>query len=330
MPFTSHALTLHQFEGRPLEVTNIFEHVGWRSMLVSRAFIQLEWALMKLGYYSSWLQVKACAMVISCFRFGRRDFANTFALRKYVLLAFLASMRSFGTPGWRIFWILYYVCAKDERDFIVDYTMAWSIQPEYDLEVVIFVDNGRRFSVPCSHKADDRDLLTHMRTFYDLQRTKRGLFELISAKSIQRIDVVKLHNSNIAGKSLKDPLDLGQDGPYGRQSHYFEKPSEMGGNTIRSRLVSEGVLAPPGQQQHALNIIRSWDPQITSVVILFPIVLSLIVSIVWSVVASTMFKADVQTSTQTGFTIGSYVVTAGALLIALVGFLDSKVNAMDR
>jgi hypothetical protein len=142
------------------------------------------------------------------------------------------------------------------------------------------------------------------------------------------------------GKRLKDPLDLGQDGPYSRQSHYFENPSAIKGDTIRSRLIDEGVLTPPGQQRHALNI--------TSIVILFPIVLSLIISIVWSVVASTKFKADVQTSTQTGFTIGSYVVTAGislthspqslsewlilagALLVALVGFLDSKVNAMDR
>lgn len=150
------------------------------------------------------------------------------------------------------------------------------------------------------------------------------------------------------GKRLKDPLDLGQDGPYSRQSHYFENPSAIKGDTIRSRLIDEGVLTPPGQQRHALNIISSWDPQVTSIVILFPIVLSLIISIVWSVVASTKFKADVQTSTQTGFTIGSYVVTAGislthspqslsewlilagALLVALVGFLDSKVNAMDR
>ena len=116
------------------------------------------------------------------------------------------------------------------------------------------------------------------------------------------------------GKRLKDPLDLGQDGPYSRQSHYFENPSAIKGDTIRSRLIDEGVLTPPGQQQHALNIISSWDPQVTSIVILFPIVLSLIISIVWSVVASTKFKADVQTSTQTGFTIGSYVVTAGISL----------------
>jgi sensor domain CHASE-containing protein len=116
---------------------------------------------------------------------------------------------------------------------------------------------------------------------------------------------------NIVGKRLKDSLDLGLLGSYGRQAHYFETPSGLEGDHIQKRLTRQQVLTKPGQQRHALNIIRSWDPQITSVVILFPIVLSLIVSIVWSVVASTTFKADVQTSTQTGFTIGSYVVTAG-------------------
>jgi hypothetical protein len=113
------------------------------------------------------------------------------------------------------------------------------------------------------------------------------------------------------GKRLKDSLDLGLLGSYGRQAHYFESPSALKGDDIQKRLIRQHVLTKPSQQKNALNIIRSWDPQVTTKVIIFPILLSLIVSIVWSVVASTKFKADVQTSTQTGFTIGSYVVTAG-------------------
>lgn len=71
------------------------------------------------------------------------------------------------------------------------------------------------------------------------------------------------------------------------------------------------VLTSAGRQTHALNIVRSWDPYVTSIIVLFPVVLSLSVSIVWSVVASVRFNADVQASTQTGFTIGAYIVTAG-------------------
>jgi hypothetical protein len=115
---------------------------------------------------------------------------------------------------------------------------------------------------------------------------------------------------------------------------------------------SIGVLTQPGQQTHALNIVRTWDPYVANIMVLLPVALSLSVSVVWSVVASVIFKADVQACTQTGFTIGGYVVTAdtwhscsccdgaysqgqsyvaddesGSLPIALVAFLDTKVNA---
>jgi hypothetical protein len=72
-----------------------------------------------------------------------------------------------------------------------------------------------------------------------------------------------------------------------------------------------GVLGSPGSQTHALNIVRSWDPQITTVIILIPIGLSLMISVLWSIIATRHFKQDAQLSTQTGFTIGSYVLTAG-------------------
>ena len=71
-------------------------------------------------------------------------------------------------------------------------------------------------------------------------------------------------------------------------------------------------LLSSGTQARALNIVRDWDPHVTSIIIIFPTALSLIISIVWSIVAAVHFKADVQASVQTGFTIGSYVVTAGA------------------
>jgi hypothetical protein len=76
-----------------------------------------------------------------------------------------------------------------------------------------------------------------------------------------------------------------------------------------------GVLTQPSQQTHALNIVRTWDPNVATIMVLLPVALSLSVSVIWSVVVLVCFKADVQASTQTGFTIGGYVVTAGTLLI---------------
>jgi hypothetical protein len=66
------------------------------------------------------------------------------------------------------------------------------------------------------------------------------------------------------------------------------------------------------------DIVLSWDLYVTNFIALLPVVLSFSVSVVWSVVASVHFKADVQASTQTGFAIGSYVVTAGMLKERLI------------
>ena len=80
---------------------------------------------------------------------------------------------------------------------------------------------------------------------------------------------------------------------------------------IVRRLQKDGVLTERDRQTRALNIIRSWDPYVTSIIVIIPVLFSLFISIIWSVVASVYYKADVNASTQTGFTIGSYVVTAG-------------------
>lgn len=86
--------------------------------------------------------------------------------------------------------------------------------------------------------------------------------------------------------------------------------------------MADDVLVMRGTSPtYALNIVRSWDPYITSIIILLPIILSLCVSVTWSIVATLHFKADAQVSTQTGFTIGSYVVTAGKLAQTIIYFL---------
>ncbi|KAF2106527.1 hypothetical protein BDV96DRAFT_694039 [Lophiotrema nucula] len=89
----------------------------------------------------------------------------------------------------------------------------------------------------------------------------------------------------------------------------------------------QATSVPP--QRRALNVIRTWNPQSATVIVLFPFVLGTIISIVWPIVATRRYDADVQDSVQTGFAVGSYVVTAGALLVALVAFLDTKSNVKD-
>lgn len=78
------------------------------------------------------------------------------------------------------------------------------------------------------------------------------------------------------------------------------------------RLINEGALTERTDRKHGLNIVRAWDPYITSAIVIIPVLFSFIISIAWALVASAYYKVDINTSTQTGFTIGSYVVTAGA------------------
>jgi hypothetical protein len=121
----------------------------------------------------------------------------------------------------------------------------------------------------------------------------------------------QLENVYAVGVSVGPPLALGKHGPYGRQIYYFKDPSDATGTEIGTRLEAEGVMKEAGKQTRALNIVRSWDPYVTTVIILVPVGLSLVVAVLWSVIATLYFKQDAQASTQTGFTIGSYVVTAG-------------------
>lgn len=230
---------------------------------------------------------------------------------------------------------MYFLCAKDGTEFIDDYTAAWSIQQGFEREAILFVDNSRRLVVPCSKDAEDKALLEHLRMFYDLNRTGRGVFELLGPKTSQRIDIVQvwyydnlyryrrsfadttvdhqLQQDHAVGDSIGVPLKLGRHGSYSRQIYYFKYTSDITGTAIRDRLSTEKVLTLRHQQTNALNIVRGWDPHVASLVVLFPIALSLSISIVWSAVAVASFKMDVQASVQTGFTIGSYVVTAGTL-----------------
>ncbi|KAF2679043.1 hypothetical protein K458DRAFT_315415 [Lentithecium fluviatile CBS 122367] len=212
----------------------------------------------------------------------------------------------------------------DKSDFLADYCAAWRQQSQTDLEIIVFIDNGSRLAIPCPRDLDDRSLLWHIRIFYDLIRARGGLFELLGPTSSERIDILKLENGDPVGPVTGPPLALGKHGPYGRQIYHFKDPSRAEGIKVGSRLLDEGVMMQSGAQECALNIVRSWDPYATTVIVLVPVGLSLVISVLWSALAIYYFKQEAQASTQAGFTIGGYVVTAGTLLVALVAFLDTK------
>ncbi|KAH8675141.1 hypothetical protein BGZ61DRAFT_100244 [Ilyonectria robusta] len=85
--------------------------------------------------------------------------------------------------------------------------------------------------------------------------------------------------------------------------------------------ISSRSLQPDRPQ--ALNFVCGWDAHTATLIIIFPTVLSIVVGIAWPTRAVLKYGADVQTSVQTGVSVASYIVTAGALLIALATWYDS-------
>ncbi|RMZ68438.1 pfs domain-containing [Pyrenophora seminiperda CCB06] len=330
MAFVCEALAAHHQAGKAIGVTNIFYGTGWRLMLCIRGAHRLGLLISRMSpLYLVWRIIWGVASLVAHRGFNIKDFYDNRPFRNIISRTWINLLCTTGVSGWPLFWYLYFFYAEDQADFLNDYRQAWDIQPGYDREIVLFVDNGERVLVPLSTAATDKEILEQLRIFYDLTRTGGGIFELFGAKSSQRIDIVELQDHAVGDRHVP-PLELGLHGPYSRHIHYFRDPSHIEGSAIKTRLVRERVLTVAGQHTCALNIVRSWDPYATSLIVLFPVAVSLGVSITWSVVANVHFGADAQASTQTGFTIGSYVITAGTLLIALVAFLDTKVKDGER
>lgn len=72
-----------------------------------------------------------------------------------------------------------------------------------------------------------------------------------------------------------------------------------------------------------LRFVIGWDTTLISMVILIPITVSIATVFTWPMVAVLRYGADVQISVQTGATVGSFIVTSGALLIGLVTLFDA-------
>lgn len=74
---------------------------------------------------------------------------------------------------------------------------------------------------------------------------------------------------------------------------------------------------------NALKFVVGWDASMISNIILLPTFLSIAVMVAWPIVAVLRYGCDVQGSVQTGTAVGSYIITAGALVVGLVTLFDA-------
>ncbi|KAI1171571.1 hypothetical protein F4777DRAFT_48217 [Nemania sp. FL0916] len=226
-----------------------------------------------------------------------------------------------------IFWTAYFLVAQDTLDFIDNYKLASRLQSNFDQELVLFTDDHHIMKIPCSSRADDKELIGQLRSFYELNLICGGLTKFIGFKRCVKIEIVELFGDAI-GNNTGLCVNLG------REMYYFDRYDKINdilgpdSRVITQYLIDECVITSPSQQQRrALNIVRAWNPQSVKTIGFVPVTLSFIISILWLIIATAVYGADVQTSAQTGFTIGSYVVTAAALIIALVAFLDAQTGS---
>ena len=106
--------------------------------------------------------------------------------------------------------------------------------------------------------------------------------------------------------------------------------------------VTEAITKEP--RAVGVEFVREWDGYAISMVVMMPLLISLIFAIIWISVSIARYSVDAQVAVQTAFTVASFIVTAGkcncekmvivradgwigALIIAIVAFLDSQESA---
>ncbi|KAF2396538.1 hypothetical protein EJ06DRAFT_585009 [Trichodelitschia bisporula] len=232
-----------------------------------------------------------------------------------------------------VLWMIVYGTSSNMAYFHLYYTSAWfqhlrfGVPEDRHRSLMIFRNSIEATEVPCSAEMDDMVLLRQICLFHYLRKVERGLLECIRMKSLAYIEVAELTHGAALGEH-DYILPLGRYRTHSRSIYLLHNPSKLEGSfEIVERLRLAGVLTRPGMQTKALNFVEQWDTRLLTVAVAIPVIVSLLAAIAWPWMSVRRYGGDVQASVQTGFTIAGFILTAGALLIALVAFMDSNSNA---
>jgi len=302
----------------------LLNFAAWPFVLLHKFYV-----IFSRGIILPWMWAMRALGVKGCVPNLRHGF-DQFILR--CLLRFFSHLSD---DKWRYFWALYVIFVSSEN-FYRNFWHSWYLQAlalpppgVADIEYIfMFIDHGQMVPIPCSAKLNtDKALLSHISTFYYLTRMRALVVEFLGGKAVARIDYVKLLGNRVPGERL-GTLDLGFYGDAQREVALLKDSSGVEGSNMLNAFRPSGLLATEGHHLSALNVVRTYSASRISFLILLPTILSIAVAVAWPVVAVFYYGAEVQASVQTSFTIASYVVTAGALLVALVAFAGSM--AVDR
>lgn len=217
-------------------------------------------------------------------------------------------------------------------DFHQDFLEAWQrwlqskVPPDLPQQepcsFVIFLDNQSMMEVPWFYNIGDRDLLAYLQGLHGLARAEKQVLFKFSLQVLGRIDVAEVTGNMAVGERIRT-LNLGRT-TSNRQTYLLSHHEHLEGNNIVTALLDDGVIrVKDSAKTHCLNFTSTWSTEAIGSIVGTPLLLSILSCMVWPIVAVLKYGADVQTSVQTGVTIGGFIVTASALLIALVAFLDT-------
>ncbi|KAK1468712.1 RNA recognition domain-containing protein [Colletotrichum melonis] len=243
-------------------------------------------------------------------------------------LVFVSKVSLFWPSIWSYFWFIYCLFAIRRRRFSQNYHEAWKLKyPGHFIPVFIGRSDCVRIPLPGPDEPgmDDLQMWKHLSFFYRLYRIEGGFSQVLLPKALIRFEIVE-----ITDDIYKGPLVSGFDVPQ-RILRLVENetPTSVPAGHDPRRDIRELRRASvyrdlvQADSLKGLRFVVGWDTTLISVVVLLPTIVSIATVVAWPIVAVLKYEADVQTSVQTGATVGSYIVTAGALLIGLVTLFDA-------
>lgn len=105
-------------------------------------------------------------------------------------------------------------------------------------------------------------------------------------------------------------MDLGRVGG-NRNVHLLYHRDHLEGDSRVRDLVEKGVITEQGNPKlFCLNFVSIWGHAAAGFIVGLPVFLGFLCCVIWPSVAVRVYGGDVQTSVQTGFAVGSFIVTA--------------------
>lgn len=212
-------------------------------------------------------------------------------------------------------WIWWFICLliSDMNDFRQNYMEAWRQRQEQSIRISV---SDEFLMIPIPQALNDETLLRRLRMFYRMIRVGQGIPGLLLPKKLERIDCVEISIDTIILGRRIETLQLERHN--GRLISLFRSP-ELG---RYSSTIVDKIRGLP--QETGLEFKQTYNLRVISMVMAAPTLGSVIFAVAW--ISTFVHKAGVelQSLVATAFTVASYIVTTGALIIAFVAFLDQK------